>query len=114
MVKTIEIGGREIIFAANAATPYRYKQLFKEDLFVLFQSSSKKSEDENMVLAEVVMKLAFIMAKQAEKADMNHLSEDDFVEWLEGFAPMDLVIVSEEILNFYMSTTNGTLVPKKK
>lgn len=112
MVKTIAIGGKEYIFAANAATPFRYKQLFNEDLFVVFSEAAKT--EESAPLAETVAKMAYIMIRQAEKADMNKISMEDFMSWLEDFGPMDLMIAGEEIMNFYLSSTTGTSIPKKK
>ena len=112
MVKTIAIGGKEYIFAANAATPFRYKQLFNEDLFVIFSKAS--NSDESAALAETVARLAYIMIRQAEKADMNNISMDDFLTWLEDFGPMDLMLAGEDIMNFYLSSSNGSIIPKKK
>jgi hypothetical protein len=114
MVKTLKIGGGEVILAANAATPYRYKNLFHEDLFRIFSDTQGKSEAENISLTDTVMKLCFVMAKQAEKADMSMLSEDDFITWLEGYDPMDIVLVGEDIINLYMGSTKGSIDPKKK
>ena len=51
------------------------------------------------------------MAKQAEKADMNKLTEDGFIEWLEGFGPMAFVNSAEDILAVYMDSTTGTATP---
>lgn len=113
MNKTINVGGKDLILAANAATPYRYKQIFHEDLFQVFQAASKV-KGENFELADTVTKMAYVMARQAEGANMNSLSEEDFLSWLEGFAPMDLLVESEAIVNFYLSTTQGTISPKKK
>jgi len=113
MIKTIEVSGSELKLAANAATPYRFKQIFHEDLFQIFQAASKVQGD-NYELADTVTKLTYIMSKQADNADMNGLSEEDFLAWLERFAPMDLLMNSEEIIGFYMSTTSGSVAPKKK
>ena len=114
MVKTVKIGGGEVILAANAATPYRFKQVFGEDLFRIFSETQTKTEEENIELADTVMKLAYIMMKQAEKADMDMISVDDFMKWLEGYAPMDIVLAGEEIIGLYMSSTLGSVEPKKK
>ena len=114
MVKTIQIGGGEVTLAANAATPYRFKQVFNEDLFQIFAATRNKTEEENASLTDTVAKLAFIMCKQAEKADMNMVSMVDFFDWLEGFGPMDLVFAGEEIMNFYNSSTKGSVEAKKK
>ena len=112
MVKTIAIGGKDYIFAANAATPFRYKQLFNEDLFVVFSKASNSGE--SAALAETVARMAYIMIRQAEKADMNKISMDDFLSWLEDFGPMDLMLAGEEIMNFYLQSSNGSIIPKKK
>lgn len=114
MVKTVKIGGGEVILSANAATPYRYKQIFNEDLFKIFSGAVGKSEAENIELTDTVMKMAYIMMKQAEKADMSLLSEDDFFTWLEGYAPMDIILAGDEIINLYMASTQGSIDPKKK
>ena len=114
MVRTVKIGGGEVILAANAATPYRFKQVFGEDLFRIFSESTQKSEEENIELADTVMKLAYIMMRQAEKADMDLVSVDDFMSWLEGYDPMDIVLSAEDIIGTYMSSTTGSITPKKK
>ena len=77
MVKTINLdGGKELKLAANAATPFRYKQLFGGDLLQIFQQSAEKNQE--AVLADVVSQLAFIMNRQAEGVNMNTISEDEF------------------------------------
>lgn len=114
MVKTVKIGGGEVILAANAATPYRFKQVFGEDLFRIFGESAKKAEEDQIELADTVMKLTYIMMRQAEKADMDMVSIDDFLEWLEGYAPMDIVMAAQDIIGLYMSSTSGSIEPKKK
>jgi hypothetical protein len=107
MFKKITIDGKEIELAANAATPFRFKQVFRKDLFSILGNEAK-AETEGV---EAVTQLAFIMAKQAEKADMNKLNEDVFIEWLEDFGPMAFVESAEEILNAYMDSTVGTATP---
>jgi len=114
MTKSITLeGGKEIKLAANAATPFRFKQLFGLDLLRMFQQSTK-SEDDQIVLADVVSQLAYIMNKQAEGANMNAISMDDFFLWLEGFEAMDLVSAGEQIMNVYLSSTITSVDAKKK
>ena len=114
MTKSITMeGGKEIKLAANAATPFRFKQLFNTDLLRIFQQSTK-SEDDGMVLGDVIAQLAFIMNRQAEGADMNNLSMDDFFSWLEGFEAMDFVLAGEDIIDVYLSSTKTSVEAKKK
>ena len=107
MFKKITIDGKELEFAANAATPFRFKQVFGKDLFAILGTETK-AETEGV---EAVTELAFIMAKPAEKADMNKLNYDEFILWLEDFGPMAFVENAEEILNIYMDSTTGTAPP---
>ena len=106
-------GGKEVKLAANAATPFRFKQLFGKDLLRIFNDSSK-DEEEMIGLADTVTELAFIMNSQAEGKDMNRLSLDEFYLWLEDFEPMDFVVKAEDIINVYLSSTIATAEAKKK
>lgn len=107
MVKTVTVDGKDLEMAANAATPIRFRQVFKKDLLSIL-GNEKRAEEEGV---ETVMQLAFIMAKQAEKADMATLNEDMFIEWLEGFGAMAFVEAAEDVLNVYMDTTTSTANP---
>ena len=107
MFKTMEIGGKELELVANAATPFRFKQVFHKDLFSILGNEERAAEEG----VETITQLAYIMTKQAEKADMNKLSEDGFIQWLEDFPPMAFVDSAEEILNAYMDQTEGTATP---
>ena len=107
MFKTLNIDGKEVEFSANAATPFRYRQIFHKDLLSIL-GNEEKAQNEGV---EAVTELAFIMAKQAEKADMGKLNEEVFFEWLEGFGSMAFVNNAEDILNIYMESTETTSAP---
>lgn len=107
MFKTLNIDGEDIEFSANAATPFRYRQIFHKDLLSIL-GNEEKAQNEGV---EAVTELAFIMAKQAEKADMGKLNEEMFFEWLEGFGSMAFVNNAEDILNIYMESTETTSTP---
>lgn len=107
MYKKLTIDGKEMEFAANAATPFRYKQVFHKDVLQIF-SNEEKAETEGV---EAVTELAFIMCKQAEKADMGKLTQDEFIAWLEGFGPMAFVEAAEDILSVYMGTRETSSHP---
>jgi len=107
MFKKLTIDGKEIEFAANAATPFRYKQVFQKDLLQTL-GNEEKAEKEGV---EAITQLAFIMAKQAEKADMAKLTTDEFLTWLEDFSAMAFVESAEDILNVYMDQTQNTSTP---
>lgn len=107
MHKTLTIDGKEMEFTANAATPYRYKQVFKKDLLQIL-GNEEKAEKEGV---ETITELAFIMNKQAEKADMTSLDYEGFLTWLEDFGAMTFIESAEDILNIYMDQTIGTATP---
>lgn len=107
MFKTLIIEGKEVDFSANAATPFRYRQIFHKDLLSIL-GNEEKAQNEGV---EAVAELAFIMAKQAEKCDMGKLNEEVFLEWLEGFGSMAFVNNAEDILNVYMESTDSTATP---
>lgn len=107
MFAKLTIGEKEVELTANAATPFRFKQVFHKDLFSIFGNESK-AETEGL---EAVTQLAYIMSKQAEKADMNKLNEEEFIAWLEGFEPMAFAESAEEILNVYMGSSISTANP---
>lgn len=111
MFGVVKIGDREIEMAANATTAIRYGQVFHgEDLLVYF-TKGFKTTSESIYVAQ---KLGYIMARAAEKADMNKLSEDDFLAWLEEFDQFDMVDASAEIVKIYMGNEKTLSTPKKK
>lgn len=107
MFKTLTIDGKDVALVANAATPFRYKQVFHKDLLSILGNEAE-AEAQGV---EAVTQLAYIMNKQAEKADMNKLNEDEFIVWLEGFSAMAFINSAEDILNVYMDSTVGTSTP---
>lgn len=111
MYADVKIGDKGIPMLANAATTIYYKQIFHEDLFVKMQKIMKAAEDTGDA-SEIVPKLAFIMASQAEKADMLHKSFTDFIAWLEQFEAFDLETAAPEIMNVYTANKYAGSKPK--
>ena len=100
----------ELELAANAATPFFYHELFKEDFL-----TEIKDMDEGRTVSAFT-KCAFIMAKQAEGLslkDFSNLKIEQFYEWLDGFEPMDILNSIGDITTFYLGQTEGTASPKQ-
>lgn len=110
MTREITIGGKPISFTANGATALFYKQFFRKDLLKEITTDGKDME----LATDSIPELAFIMAKQADKADMMHLTFDMYVQWLELFNPFDIALAGEEIFNVYVADAIPTEEPKKK
>ena len=109
MKKTLEIRGNSISFVANAATPLYYKMFFKKDLLKQLNSG-----DGIEIAGDNIPELAFIMAKQADKADMMHLKYEQYLQWLEIFDPLDIVMQGAEIIGVYFADMETDVEPKKK
>lgn len=105
MYGMVKIGDKEVGFLANAATSFRFKNLFRSDLLSIISQGDNAS-------VEDYERLAYVMAKQAEKADMNSLTDEDFYTWLEAFDFTDLMNAIPEIVGIYMQNKQTTSDPK--
>lgn len=106
MYEKIKIADREIEMAANAASPFIYGKLFHED----FENSASSIESWR--------KMAFVMAKQAEIGEIElyngKITEQDLVEWLAQFDPMDFSEIIEKASNLYTRQKKTKSNPKEK
>lgn len=109
MFKEIKVGEQTIGFLSNGATPLYYKQTFGNDLL-----KSLNSSGEFELASDKMPELAFIMAMQAEKADMKMLNMDKYIEFLERFDALDLQMASSAIIDVYLGNSLPTEKPKKK
>ena len=107
MFGTVKIGNKDVDMLANAATPYRYQMIFKEDFF---GRVTGKVEVESR---DFFAKIGYVMAMQAVKADMNKLNVDTFLVWLEGFEPADVFSAAGDIADIYNGTREGSSSPKE-
>lgn len=114
MLKTVQVGEKDLNLLANAATPIRYKMVFGEDLMVAFNQINSEKRDTGEIL-DITSQLAYIMNCQAEydKKALSQISKESYIEWLEDFGSMDFVNASEQIINTYLGTTGTSSAPKK-
>ena len=106
MRKTLLIDGTEMEFAANAATPIRFKQIFGEDLM-------RMTQGDDADYYGTVTKLAYVMNAQAVGKGYKNMSFDAFAEWLEGFSSMAFMDVADELVNIWTGSEETTSTPKK-
>ena len=104
----VNIGEKGVEMVATASTPIRLRQVFGIDYFAIV---TKKPDESQMM--DLYSKLAFIMAKQAEGADMNALTLLDFYDWTDQFEPLDVVLAVGEISNLYDKQAKTTAKAKK-
>lgn len=104
----------DVPFLANAATPFRFKALFGQDLLVLFQTC----ETNGIYDVNFVSQLAFTMAMQAKAksgaVDMSTINKEEMLSWLEQFDGFTMYDKAKEILEVYLGNTGITSKEKKK
>ena len=109
MYKDIQIGSKTVGMAANALSPYLFKQVFRSDFLKEVQ---KETPDEDLFV-----KMGFIFAKQAELktiSDLTRLNEQNFYDWLQDFEPLDVLLASGEISGLYYTQAESSSVPKNE
>ena len=103
-------------FLAVGTTGYRYRQIFRSDLmkdisFLVNKEMDFIGEDADFSCTD---KLAFVMNCQAEKKDMNTITFDDFIIWLEQFDSSTLFEHFNDFINIYLGNKESTSNPKKE
>lgn len=88
MLKTINIGERQVSLEANAATGIRYKQIFGQDILKKLAKMETVDDIDKIDAIQDIAKLAYVMNKQANKS-VKEASEDDYISWMEGFEEQD-------------------------
>lgn len=114
MIKDVKIGDQTVAMAANAATPIRFATVFHEDPMRGLDELQKGGEADAGRATSLIMKLGYVMAMTAEKKDLTKLSEDDFVEWLEGFELQDFMEATNDIVAVYLGNKKMLSSSKKK
>lgn len=107
MFKVIKVDGKDVPMEANAATPIRYRMVFHKNLDDFWTG-------QNTNRSETISELAYIMAMAGEKADMNQLSYDGFMDWLSAFSGTAFVNAFDEIFALYNGDAESEATPKKK
>lgn len=105
----VKIGEANVEMAANAATPYIYKQVFHEDFLREVQKDDPQPD--------LLVKMGFIMQKQAAVSspqELMKLNEGEFLDWLGQFEPMEPILATKDIADFYFSQTKESSVPKEE
>lgn len=109
MYKDVTIGSKTVGMAANALSPYLFKQVFRSDFLKEIQ---KPEPDEDLFV-----KMGFIFAKQAEVTELSKLTklnETDFFKWLQDFEPLDVMVATGEISGLYYTQSESSSVPKNE
>ncbi|MCR5404350.1 MAG: hypothetical protein K6E91_11120 [Butyrivibrio sp.] len=108
----------EVEMLANAATPLRYKMMFRKDL--LTQFANAKTEDGKAINLDVdfISELAFIMAMQAKALNdstikLDALSFEMYLKWLEQLDSFTIESNGSEIVGVYAGNNFTSSEAKK-
>ncbi len=95
-------GEKAIPMLANGATAIRYRQVFHTDLMAGIASFANLQEMPDKVDWELPGKLGYIMAAAAKGENMNALSEEGYIKWVENFEGDTLWGAQSEITDIYL------------
>lgn len=116
MIKTIQIGDKEVIFKSSAAIPHIYRKRFNRDIFLdmdrICQTAKKGSDGSSHLpvdTLEIFEELAYCFAKHATP-DIT----DDPEEWLEQFEVFDIYGILPELVTMWTDETKSLSKLKKK
>lgn len=108
MTRNVTIGENAVAMTSNAATAFRFRQVFGSDLIKMFND-----QGENLDIY-VVIQMGYIMKLQAEGSKFIGVSEDDYVAWLEQYETMDMFNAAKDIISLWVATNKTASKPKKK
>lgn len=110
MIKEFTLDGKQVTLKCTAATPYRFKSVFK-GMDILKTLSNEKALDENGT--DHSIRLMYIMAMTAEGKSMDTLNEETFVEWLDNYSMGTIIDNIDAVVEFFGETQETTSAPKK-
>lgn len=125
---------RNVPMKATAATPYRFRQAFHEEIPVsdnkhaifagiMIEMGIKSLDDDDVLIKanecmekakEKIRRLAYIMAMAAKGEKMDELNFDKYLDWIDGFESSAFTEEKEEeIWSVYQDSTKNSSVAKK-
>lgn len=113
MYNIVKIGDKDVPMLSMASTDIYYRNIFHEDAVKLQASQSFDEGD----LINFVSRMAFVMAKFAElkdRAEMNKLNEDAYLEWLDQFERADFMNALVDVRLTYEGQSITASDAKKK
>lgn len=95
-------GEKTFPMLANGATAIRYRQVFHADLMLGIAQFANLQNAPETVDWELPAKLGYIMASAAAGRDLNTLSVDGWLEWIEQFEGDTLWNAQAQITDIYL------------
>lgn len=109
MRRIINIDGKDVPFAASAATVIYYRNTFNADLIRDFNKLNEQGTEQlSTDVVETFSRLAYTMAKQANSA-----IPETVEEWLDSFDVFPIQDIFPEISDLWAKSLGTTVIPKK-
>lgn len=105
MTDIIKIGSADVGMSATASSPIRYRSIFSRDFF---RETTKPDPDPYLYV-----EMGYVM-HMAYEGEMASASYEGFVEWLDSFAPMDMIDAVPAIVELWQASEKRTSAAKKK
>ena len=113
MVKTINVGGKDVTFKASAAIPRMYRLRFRRDIMKDMRDIDKAikgGDDLPIKMLEIFEDVSYLMAKHADPSGVPDSVED----WLDQFDTFSIYEVFPEIADLWALNMETLEKPKKK
>ena len=111
MYGVVKIGDKEVPMLAMASVDVYYKRIFGEDPLKMQIKEGFDGAD----AVELFQRMGFVMAKFAEpkvRKEMLKLTEDNYLDWLDGFERSALIDAVGDIRKVYDGEKVTTAEPK--
>ena len=111
MYGVVKIGDKEVPMLAMASVDVYYKRIFGEDPL----KKQIKDDFDSADAVDLIQRMGFVMAKFAavkNRKEMLQLTEDNYLEWMDGFDRADLIAAVGDIRKIYDGEKVTTSEPK--
>lgn len=116
MIRTIQIGDKEVQFKSSGAIPHMYRRMFNRDIFIdmnqLQKSMSMQTGGGSTLEVETLEMfecLAYCFAKHADPS-----VPEDIEVWLEQFEVFDIYSILPKLIEMWTDENKTTGKLKKK
>lgn len=115
MIKTVQIGDKEVLFKSSGAIPHIYRRRFGRDIFIDMDQLQRgiKQQKGGAVLSpdslEMFENLAYCFAKHADPT-----VPEDVEEWLAQFEILDIYNILPQLIDMWKIENKSTSTLKKK
>lgn len=116
MIKTVQIGDKEVTFKSSAAVPHIYRRKFGRDIFIdmdNLQKNIRKGKNGQAELTldslEMFENLAYVFAKHADPTGI----PEDVETWLEQFDTFDIYNILPQLFDMWSQENKSTSKLKK-